>query len=402
MNEGCPNVGLVDGTFYAGDPYPHFAWMREHRPVFRDEKTGVWGVTRYHDIKTVSMNPAVFSNAGGIRPDQPAMPYMIDMDDPEHRRRRRLITAGFVPKAVNARQHAIGTICDELIDEVCARGQCDFVTDLATPLPLYVIGDMLGVAREDRADLLRWSDDMLSALGSPDPDALSAAMTAFAEYGSYITKRIAERRRDNDTSDLIGILANAEFEGDQLDNDSLTMETLLILIAGDETTRHVLSGGMEALLSNPAQLARLREEPALLPTAIEEMLRWVSPIKNMARTATEDTTVGDTAISAGDTLLLLYPSANRDEAVFDRPEEFDIGRTPNEHVAFGFGPHFCLGSNLARLELHEMFTRLLARLPDIEFAPEATVPLPRRAANFVSGIESMPVEFSPSAQGGSA
>jgi cytochrome P450 family 142 subfamily A polypeptide 1 len=391
-----PDVSLLDGTFYAEDPYPHFAWMREHQPVFRDPK-GVWGVTRYHDLKAVATNPETFSSSGGIRPDYPAMPYMIDMDNPEHRRRRRLISAGFLPKAVQARSHAIGEICDDLIDGVCERGSCDFVADIAAPLPLFVIGDMLGVAREDRSDLLRWSDDMVRALGSPDEDAITAAATAFAEYGSYISKRIAERRRDHDESDLIGILANAEFEGDQLDDDSLTMETLLILIGGDETTRHVISGGMEALLSHPDQHARLRAEPGLLPTAIDEMLRWVSPIKNMARTATVDTTVGDTAIAEGDTLLLLYPSANRDEAVFDRPEEFDIGREPNEHVAFGFGQHFCLGSRLARLELQEMFTRLLDRLPDLELTAEATVPLPRRAANFVSGIESMPVGFSPSA-----
>ncbi|WP_246127633.1 cytochrome P450 [Amycolatopsis rhizosphaerae] len=388
-------ISLVDGAFYAGDPYPAFAWMRRNEPVYRDPEPGVWGVTRYHDVKAVSTNPEVFSSAGGIRPDHPAMPYMIDMDDPEHRRRRRLVGAGFLPKAVAAREDAVGGICDFLIDRVCERGACDFVADLAAPLPLFVIGDMLGVEPGDRDDLLRWSDDMVRALGSPEPDAMTAAATAFVEYSAYITERVARRRRDRDESDLIGILANAEFDGDRLTDDSLVMETLLILIGGDETTRHVISGGMEALLTRPEQVARLRADLGLLPTAIDEMLRWVSPIKNMARTATVDTRIGDTPILAGEKVLLLYPSANRDETVFDRPEEFDITRRPNDHVAFGFGAHFCLGSRLARLELREMFTRLLTRLPDLRLAGDAPDPLPRRAANFVSGIEGMPVEFTP-------
>jgi len=391
----APDVSLLDGAFYAGDPYPAFAWMRRNQPVYRDPESGVWGVTRYHDVKAVAVTPALFSSAEGIRPDQPAMPYMIDMDDPEHRRRRKLVGAGFLPKAVAARGPAIGEICDFLIDRVRERGECDLVRDLAAPLPLFVIGDMLGVAPEDRPDLLRWSDDMLSALGSPDPAAISRAMTAFVEYTGYIADRAAQRRRDDDESDLIGILANADLDGDMLADDSLTMETLLILIGGDETTRHVISGGMEALLAHPDQYARLCAEPDLLPAALDEMLRWVSPIKNMARTATADTTIGDTEIRAGDTVLLLYPSANRDEDVFDEPERFDITRQPNEHVAFGFGAHYCLGSRLARLELKEMFSRLLTRLPDLELAGGAAVPLPRRPANFVSGIESMPVTFTP-------
>ena len=399
MSSGAPDVSLLDGEFYATDPYPAFAWMRRNEPVYRDPKPGVWGVTRYRDVRAVATEPHLFSSAQGIRPDHPAMPYMIDMDDPEHRRRRRLVGAGFLPRAVAARGPAIGDVCDFLIDQVSERGECDFVRDLAAPLPLFVIGDMLGVAPEDRPDLLRWSDDMLRALGSPDPAAMTRAATAFAEYTAYIATRAAERRRDNDDSDLVGILSNAEFDGERLADDSLTMESLLILIGGDETTRHVLSGGMEALITHPEQYARLRADRGLLPSALDEMLRWVSPIKNMARTATADTTVGDTEIPAGDTVLLLYPSANRDEDVFENPEEFDITRDPNEHVAFGFGPHFCLGSRLARLELAEMFTRLLDRLPDITLAAGATAPLPRRAANFVSGIESMPVTFTPAPAG---
>lgn len=390
---------LLDGAFYANDPYPAFAAMRRESPVYWDEQSQVWGITRYEDLKYVSTNHELFSNAGGIRPEYPAMPYMIDKDNPQHRQRRRLVSTGFMPKSVTAMTEGIGAICDELIDQVCARGHCDFVADIAAPLPLYVIGDMLGVLPEDRGDLLRWSDQMLSLLGSPDEETMAAGARAFTEYGAYIASRIAERRRDGSRRDLIGVLAHAEVDGEHLDDESLTMETLLILIGGDETTRHVLSGGMEALLENPEQYERLRSEQELLPTAIEEMLRWVSPIKNMARTATADTTIRDTEIRSGDTLLLLYPSANRDEAVFDEPDRFDITRQPNDHVAFGFGQHFCLGNQLARLELREMFKRVLVRLPDMRLARQASIPLPRRPANFVSGIESMPVEFTPTEPG---
>ncbi|SNR89611.1 cytochrome P450, family 142, subfamily A, polypeptide 1 [Haloechinothrix alba] len=402
MRDEVGAVNLLDGAFYAGDPYPAFAWMRRNQPVYRDEESGVWGVTRYEDVKAAATAPETFSSAGGIRPDYPAMPYMIDMDDPEHRRRRKQVSSGFMPKSVNAMRESVGAICDELIDQVCEVGTCDFVADIAAPLPLYVIGDMLGVAPADRPDLLRWSDDMLSALGAPDETAMNAASTAFAEYSTYIADRIARRRRDGDDSDLIGRLSHAEVDGERLDDESLTMETLLILIGGDETTRHVISGGTEALLAHPAQHERLRDDPQLLPGAIDEMLRWVSPIKNMARTATRDTTLGNADISAGDTVLLLYPSANRDEEVFTEPERFDIDRSPNDHVAFGFGPHFCLGSRLARLELDEMMQRVLARLPDLRVARGAPDPLPRRAANFVSGIETMPVEFTPTPRVGAA
>jgi cytochrome P450 family 142 subfamily A polypeptide 1 len=393
MTEDLLDVNLLDGAFYAGDPYPSFAWMRRHQPVYRDQRSGVWGVTRYQDVRAIGRDPVTFSNAEGIRPDYPAFPYMIDMDAPEHRRRRKLVNWGFMPKSVQAMRQMIVDICDELIDGVGETGRCDFVADIAAPLPLYVIGNMLGVAVEDRPDLLRWSDDMLKALGSPDPGALERAAVAFAEYTDYVRGRIAQRRADGDQSDLIGVLAHAEVDGERLDDDSLTMETLLILIGGDETTRHVISGGMAALLDRPEQYARLRASPELLPSAIDEMLRWVSPIKNMARTATRDVALGGVRISAGDTLLLLYPSANRDETVFDDPEQFDITRMPNEHVAFGFGAHFCLGSRLARLELETMFERLLARLPDIRLADGVHSPLPCRAANFVSGIEYLPVEF---------
>lgn len=386
-------IDLVDGAFYGGDPFPAFAWMRRHAPAYFDARNGVWGITRYRDLKDISKDPETFSSASGIRPNFPALPMMIDMDAPEHQRRRRLVSEGFTPKRVRAGEGWLRQICDGILDRVCEQGECDFVRDIAAPLPLIAIGDLLGVHAEARDDLLRWSDDMLKGQGSPDPAAMERAATAFVEYVEYITGVVEQRRLSGKDDDLIGTLVHAEIDGDRLNEDSLIHESLLILIGGDETTRHVISGGMAELLRNPDQFDRLREDPSGLPTAVEEMLRWVSPIKNMARAATRDVELHGQKIRKDEKLLLLYPAANRDEAVFDRPEEFDIQRSPNDHVAFGFGSHFCLGNQLARLELRVMFSRLLDRMPDMAFSGGDELAL--RQANFVSGIEKMPVVFTP-------
>jgi cytochrome P450 family 142 subfamily A polypeptide 1 len=388
-------IGLTDGTFYGGDPFPAFAWMRDHAPAYFDERSGIWGITRYADVREISKDPDTFSNAGGIRPDSDALPMMIDTDAPEHVRRRRLVSEGFTPRRIRESEEGIRTICDAIIDRVCEAGTADFVNDIAAPLPMIVIGNMLGVAPDDRADLLRWSDDMLKALGSPDPTAMEGATMAAIEYATYITAVAEQRRRDNQSNDLIGTLVHAEIDGDKLDESSLIYESLLILIGGDETTRHVISGGMFELLRHPDQLERLRGDRTLMNGAVEEMLRWVSPIKNMARTMTRDVEFQGETLQKGQKLLLLYPSANRDERVFDDPESFDIARTPNDHMAFGFGSHFCLGNRLARMELSVMFDRLLDRLPDLALAED--VEPPKRAANFVSGYETMPVVFTPTA-----
>jgi cholest-4-en-3-one 26-monooxygenase len=393
-------IGLTDGTFYGGDPFPAFAWMREHAPAYFDESAGVWGITRYLDIKEISKDPDTFSNAGGIRPDSDALPMMIDMDAPEHVRRRRLVSEGFTPVRIRQREEEIRSICDAIIDRVCERGRADFVSEIAAPLPMIVIGNMLGVAPEDRDELLRWSDDMLKALGSPDPGAMDRASLAAMEYADYITAIAEQRRRDAQSDDLVGTLVHAEIEGDRLDESSIIYESLLILIGGDETTRHVISGGMFELLRHPDQLRALRDDRTLMPSAVEEMLRWVSPIKNMARQMTTDTELHGETLRRGQKLLLLYPSANRDERTFEDPERFDILRSPNDHMAFGFGAHFCLGNRLARMELSVMFDRILDRLPDLALA-DGDEP-PKRAANFVSGYETMDVVFTPSAPVGAS
>ncbi len=389
-------IDLLDGAFYGREPYDAYAWMRANAPVYYDEPNDLFAVASYRGVKAASVDTEAFSSAQGIRPKLPQLPMMIDFDAPEHVRRRRLVSEGFTPKRVREMEGELHHICDAIIDSVCEKGSCDFVADIAAPLPIIVIGNMLGVAPTDRDDLLRWSDDMLKALGSPDPSLMDNAATAFVEYTGYINPVFEDRRARGTTDDLVGVLCHAEIDGDSLDNDSLIHETLLILIGGDETTRHVISGGFEELLAHPDQLARLAADPKsdLLQAAIEEMLRWVSPIKNMARTATRDVELEGTTIKKGQELILLYPSANRDADVFENPDAFDIARTPNPHMAFGFGAHFCLGNQLARLELKVMIERLLARLPDLHLAVDRNE-LPRREANFISGIEEMPVEFSP-------
>jgi cholest-4-en-3-one 26-monooxygenase len=397
-----PDVDLVSGAFWGREPHDVFTWMRENAPVYFDENSGVWAITRYQDLKKVSKAPDIWSSAQGIRPDSPAIPMMIDMDDPQHWARRKLVNRGFTPRQVRDQEAKVRAVCDHIIDGVIERGSCDFVWDIAAPLPLIMIGDALGVAVEDRDDLMRWSDDMLRGLvgintGNP---AMIKAGEAFAEYQQYAARVIADRR-ESPRDDLMSTLVHAEVDGDRLDEDSLVHESLLILIGGDETTRHVLSGGLYQLLVNRDQWEKLLASrsdgagDALLDSAVEEMLRWVTPIKNMNRTTTREVSFEGQVMDAGDRVLLVYPSANRDSSVFDDPFRFDIERSPNEHVAFGFGSHFCLGNSLARLELRMMLSRLLDRLPDLRLADEITSEsqLDRRNANFITGYERMPVVF---------
>jgi cytochrome P450 family 142 subfamily A polypeptide 1 len=391
---GNPNIDLMDGEFYAGNPFPAFAWMRQNAPAYYDERNDMWGVTRYEDVRALGQDPQTFSNAGGSRPGI-VLPFMIDMDAPEHRRHRRLVSAGFTPQAVRDREPRIRQVCDEIIDRVCEKGACDLVADIAAPLPLVMIADMLGFDPEDWERLLEWSDTMLMSQGSNDPDAITKATTAFVEWDTYVRELIEQRRKAMSADDLLGVLVQGEVDGDRLDDNSIVHEAILLLIGGDETSRHVISGGMEALLRRPEQFDDVRRDRGLLPGTVEEMLRWVTPIKNFKRTTTVEVELHDQVIAAGSSVLLLYPSANRDETVFDAPETFDIRRRPNDHIAFGFGAHLCLGHRLARAEITGMMDRILERLPDIHLATEDANPL--RVSNFIVGFETLPVEFTPSA-----
>ena len=391
-----PRIDLLDGRWYAGGVHRHYEWMRAHEPVYHDEANDVWALARYDDVTFASKRPDLFCSGRGMRPkmEDPIVPSLINMDDPRHKRRRNLVNRGFTPRRIAAHEARVRELCTQIVDRVAPRGACEFVHDVAAPLPMILIGDMLGVEPEDHDRLLAWSDDLLLLTTShftPEMQARSdRAQQAYAEY----TLRVVADRRARPRDDLMSLLVHADVDGERLSDEDLIHESMLILIGGDETTRHVITGGMEALIRNPEARKRLARDPSRIPTAVEEMLRIVSPIHNMARTTTREVEIGGRTLPPGASVLLIYASANRDAEVFARPHAFDIDRRPNPHVAFGGnGPHFCLGAALARLELRVMFETLLRRLPDLALATDE--PLPLRNSNFIVGIERMPVVFTP-------
>jgi cytochrome P450 family 142 subfamily A polypeptide 1 len=384
---------LLDGGWYASNPHDDWAWMREHAPAYRDPKNMVWALTRYDDVLAAEKDPETFSSHRAPRPHGDHLPMMISMDAPEHSRRRKLVSRGFTPRRVRDHEATIRRICTHIIDRVAAKGECDFVWDIAAPLPLLLIADMLGFPPDAYDNLLRWSDDLIRATTiDPPPEVAQAGLEAMLEFREFQLGVIADRRARPAQDDLVSILCYADIDGERLDDESIINESLLILIGGDETSRHVMTDGMLALLEHPDQHAILRDDPDAIEIGVEELLRWVSPIKNMSRTVTREYEMHGQTMHEGDQVMLMYPSANRDSAVFDDPDRFDVRRDPNPHLAFGFGPHFCMGASLARLELKVMFGELLRRLPDLHLAGE---PFPRRSSNFISGPEAMPVAFTP-------
>ncbi len=391
------DIDLLDGEWWARQPLETWAWMREHAPIYLDQPNAVWAVTRHADVLAIERNPTDFSSRRSPRPHGNALPMMISMDNPEHQRRRSLVQRGFTPKRVAEHEARVLQICTEIIDRVCERGECDFVWDIAAPLPLLLIADLLGFPPSSYDDLLRWSDDLIrGTTGTPTLEVQMAAMNAGIAFREYQLSVIADRRA-NPTDDLITTLIHGDVDGSRLDDESIVQETLLILIGGDETTRHVITCGMLALMDHPEQAHILRTEPDAMLGGVEELLRWVTPIKNMSRTVVRDMEFGGQQLREEDQVILVYPAANRDPAVFADPDRLDVRRDHNTHLAFGFGPHFCLGASLARLELKVMFTELLRRLPDLRMADDE--PLPWRASNFITGPERMPVCFSPTHPG---
>jgi cholest-4-en-3-one 26-monooxygenase len=272
---------------------------------------------------------------------------------------------------------------------VARKGECDFVASIASELPLLVIAELVGCPAEDRAKLFDWSNQMI---GFEDPDfanvtGLTDAMTQMLEYAGHL----AAKRRSDPRDDLTSVLVNAEVDGERLDDLGFNMFFILLILAGNETTRNAISGGMLALSENRDQWQKLLDTPSLLPTATEEILRYVSPVITMRRTATCDSEIAGQKIAEGDKVVMFYPSANRDADVFSNPHQFDVTRDPNPHLAFGWGPHFCLGANLARGEIRSIFSELLARFPDIEVCG----PVRRLRSSTVNSIKSMPVRFTP-------
>jgi cytochrome P450 family 142 subfamily A polypeptide 1 len=390
-HETRSDIDLLDGEWYARQPYEQWAWMRDNAPVYWDEPNQVWGITRYEDVLAIEKDAKTFSSMRSPRPHGEALPMMISMDNPEHQRRRSLVNRGFTPKKVQGHEETIRKICSKLIDDVSAKGECDFVWDIAAPLPLLLIADMLGFEPDAYDDLLRWSDDMIrGTTGTPTPEVQLAALNAGIEFREYQLRVIADRRSRPPQDDLISTLVNAEIDGHKLDDESIVSETLLILIGGDETSRHVITCGMLALLEFPDQRALLAQQPDLIETGVEELLRWVSPIKNMSRTVTAPVDIHGEHLREGDQVMLFYPSANRDSRVFENPDQLDVRRSPNPHLAFGFGPHFCLGASLARLELKVMFEELLKRVDQLRVVPGSVVEMPN---SFVFGLKSALMEF---------
>ncbi len=378
-------VVVMSPEFHA-EPFEHYRWMQEHAPVYWDDTTGIWALTRHADISHVEANHDVFCSVKGSRPES-SVPSMINLDPPAHTRRRRIVSSGFTPRRVAAHEDFLRETVRGLMDGVADRGRCDFVNDIAKSIPLQMIAKLMGLPAADEDRLLHWSD--LFATGGAE--IRSQVEAAVLEWVGYIVEQM-KSRTDPDADDLISLLMYTD--GEPLTTEDLIYETMLILVGGDETTRHVMSGGLEALLLHPDQLAMLQADRSLLPNAIEEMLRWVTPVRNMNRTATRDVELGGQQILGGDRLLLLYQAGNRDPEVFASPDRFDITRDDaTYHVAFGAnGRHYCLGAQLARLELQVLFEEVLDRWPDVALV-EPGGPRPERIGNFVLGIEQLPITF---------
>jgi len=389
-------------TYAESMPYDTFAQLRREAPVYwqrEPDGPGYWALMRYEDIVTVSNDNMLFSSyLGGTNledagPEGLAMvrTMMVNMDPPQHTKYRRLVSTGFTPRMIAAMEPHVREITRAIVDDVAGRGACDFVTDIAARLPLHVIAEMMGVPRDMHQQVFDWSNRLV---GFSDPeyttsqeDGQRAAMEMF-----MYANTLAVDRKANPRDDLVSVLINAEVEGERLTEADFDGFFLLLAVAGNETTRNLMSGAIVALMEHPEQRQRLIDDPSLMPLAVEEFLRWVSPLIYFRRTASRDTEIGGQQIRAGEKVAMYYPSGNRDDAVFERPDEFDVGRTPNPHMAFGGGGnHFCLGASLARLEIRCMFEELLPRLPDMELAG----PVSRLRSNFINGIKHIPVRYTP-------
>jgi cytochrome P450 len=408
------DVDLTDLDRWArGAPHDWFALLRAEAPVFWQEEhdggRGFWSLTRYADILAASKNYATFSSeAGGtslmdLTPEQvQSRMSMLDSDPPKHRRLRNIVSKAFTVRVVNEYEGRIRSMFKEVLDAAFAQSEFDFVDQVAVELPMRILCELMGVPLEDRRYLVELGNRML---GNTDPDhageftAGEADLSQYAhlpfsspaapEMFGYANALAAERRR-KPRDDLTTRLIEAEIDGDRLSEHEFDLFFLLLVTAGNETTRHAMSNGLLSLLQHPAQRDRLLAEPALIPTAVEEILRWTPSLLHFRRTATEDVELRGETIRAGDKVALWYVSGNRDEDQFPDASRFDIGREPNRHLAFGLGgPHFCLGAHLARLELRIWLEEMLRALPRIELAGEPK----RLRSNFFNGVKSLPVRI---------
>lgn len=396
----APAIDLLDpASFAAGHPYEQYRWLRTHDPVHwhaEPDGPGFWAVTRHEDVRTVGRDPHRFSSEPSIMIPDPEMPLeadghqmMLMMDPPRHTRYRRLVNREFTPKSVEELRARVKQLAVTIVDAVIERGECDLVEDLAGEMPSFVVADLLGLPLEDGRTLYRLTETIHTAPGAlPEGAQLGAIMEMF-NYGHEL--QVAKRQCP--AHDLSSRLLESEVEGHRLDEVDFNLFFMLLVDAGGDTTRNLVGAGMHTLFEHPDQLAQLRADPVgLLPTAIEELLRWVSPVVYMRRLATQDTELGGQHITAGEKVVMYYASANRDGGVFPDADELDLRRSPNDHVAFGGGgPHFCLGAHLARIEIEALMTEILTRLVDLEPAG----PTEWLASNFISGPKHLPVRFRP-------
>ncbi len=402
------DINLTDpDIFQQRVPHEMFELLRREAPVFWHEEPqgpGFWAITKHADVKAISKNPTLFSSQrrGAImrEPKPQDLPFiqsiMLNMDPPKHRQYRALVNKAFSPRMISSLHGRVREMVKRIIDRVIEQGECDFVEDIAALLPMEVICEMMGVPEEDRRRVYQIGNKMV---GADDPDLQSAdevpmmmrdAEEAAAEMFMYAGK-LLEKARSHPADDLATALIKAEIDGHTLSEMDFNFFFLLLVIAGNETTRTVTTNGMLTLIEHPDQLRDLRNDPSLLPSAIEEILRYAPAVHNFCRTATADTEIRGKKIQASDKLAMWYPSANRDEEVFHHPASFDIRRNPNEHLAFGVGEHFCLGANLARMELNEIFRGVVTRVRDIKLATA-----PRRLrSTFINGVKEMRVRFTP-------
>ena len=397
------DIDLTDEDTWADHiPHDQFSFLRAEAPIYRHPGNTVgdrviedfWALTRHADVQVVNRDTTTFSSERrGVmvsEPDEETSAHfrtMLDTDPPAHTRLRRLVNRGFTPRMVTRFEEHYAQLTSDLLAKAVAQGTFDFVTDVAAELPLMAIAEILGVPVEDRHKLFEWSNKLV---GNSDPEYVGSAddaLTAATELYVYFNQ-LGEERRAEPGDDIISRLIT-EVEGDALGPHEFETFCLLLTVAGNETTRNATSHGMHALLEHPDQMQLLRDNPELLDPAIEEILRWATPVINFRRTATCATEVGGQAIAEGDALVMYYMSANRDETVFEDPFTFDITRDPNDHIAFGGGgAHHCLGANLARLELQIIFKELLASTRSITQAGDVD----RLRSNFINGIKHMPVE----------
>ena len=386
-------IDLLAPELYGGDPYPTYAWMRANEPIYWDEVNELWGISRYDDIVEIEKRKDIFINSdqekGGYRPNLPADNAIIGLDDPLHQKRRNLVSRRFTPRAANSWEDDIRAKVNRILDAVRDKGgSAEVINDVAAPLPAMMIGKLLGFDEADWPKLKHWSETTI-ALGGGPRYFNEVGMTSAIEFAGAAAE-LFESKKTCPADDIFSLYTTAEVEGCPFDPNDAIADALLLLDGGAETTRTVIAWTILNLITNPAEMVKLRNG-ADLTVAVEEMIRYVTPIHNMCRVAKVDAEVNGVTIPKGNQVVLMYSSANRDEKYFDRPEEFLVDRTPNNHIAFGFGTHFCLGASLARLEIRVFFEELLRRTSGWKLTP-GTAPV-EMANAFVRGIDSAHVDF---------